>query len=239
MPLITYPNVPRSPGVPLVPRSLNFSAVPTVALGAIQGALWRALRVSNWGIYDSKGKALGDPAMFTGILNSVIESIGLGLSSTWSTDSVDYNKETSVSEFPVERGGFAAYNKVEHPATPTVRLCLQGTEAQRTTFLNAIDKATKSLDLYSVVTPEVKYLNYSVERYDYQRRANRGATLLIVSLMLKEVREVSAQFTITKQVNKPKESGATPQADTGKVQPKKLEQSTLDSVFDKLKGLAQ
>jgi len=206
--------------------------ISKVSLGALQGILWRSLQVrGQWGVYDSKMRQVGDPSIFTGILGNIIE--GLGVGSTYSTDSVEFLKEMTVSDFPVERGGFASYNKVEAPAAPSVKLCLQGTESQRTAFLNAIDQACKSTDLYSVVTPEVTYKDYSIERYDYSRRAQRGATLLIVTLNLKEVRQVSAQFTTTQKIKDPKDTGATPQADTGKVQPKVPDASTLRKGIEK------
>ena len=196
MPLIPFPDIPELPGVPALPRSPNFPPIVKTGLGLIEGALWRALQIdSKWGVYDSKGKALGDPAKFTGVLGAALDAAGVG--STLSTGSVEYTKATRVSDFPVEKGSFASYNKVEVPGLPVVTLCLTGSESDRTAFLNSIDTATKSTDLYSVVTPEVTYVNYSIEAYNYQRRAVRGVTLLTVELMLKEVRQVSAQYSST------------------------------------------
>ena len=239
MPLIPFPNVPKVPGVPSLPRSAKFPAAARMVLGLTQGLLWRLFQVdTRWGIFDSKGKALGDPAKFTGFVGSLLDSAGLG--STLSTGGVEYSKETRVSDFPLERGSFASYNKVEQPANPSVTLCLTGSEKNRRTFLEAIDKAAKSTDLYSVVTPEVTYVNYSVERYSYSRRSSKGATLLIVDISLREIRQVSAQYTQSNkgQVDQPKEASATPQADNGKVQAKTPEKSTLKSLADKLPSLA-
>lgn len=240
MPLIPFPNVPKVPGVPSLPRSAKFPAAARMVLGLTQGLLWRLFQVdTRWGIFDSKGKALGDPAKFTGFVGSLLDSAGLG--STLSTGSVDYSKETRVSDFPIEGGAFASYNKVETPASPQVVLCMQGSEKNRRTFLEAIDKACKSTDLYSVVTPEVTYINYTVERYNYARHNSKGATLLIVEITLKEVRQVSALYTQSNkgQVDAPKESGATPQADNGKVQAQTPKPSTLKSIANKLPGLAE
>lgn len=240
MPLIPFPNVPKLPGVPALPRSAKFPAAARMVLGLTQGLLWRLFQVdTRWGIFDSKGKALGDPAKFTGFVGSLLDSAGLG--STLSTGGVEYSKETRVSDYPLERGSFASYNKVEQPANPSVTLCLTGSEKNRRTFLEAIDKATKSTDLYSVVTPEVTYINYTVERYNYARHNAKGATLLIVEITLKEVRQVSALYTQSNkgQVDAPKEAGATPQADNGKVQAQTPQPSTLKSIANKLPGLAE
>lgn len=233
---IPFPNIPKAPGVPPIPRSVNFPPIAQVGLGAIQSIIWRAFQVSSqWGIFDSKGRALGDPAKFTGLLGGAIETIGLG--STLSTNAVDFSKESRISDFPVERGSFASYNKVETPANPIVTLCLSGSSGDRRAFIDAIDKASKSTALYSVVTPEVVYINYSVERYNYQRRNSRGATLLLVEITLKEVREVSTQYTQS-LIKTPKNASATPPADSGKVQAKTPRVSVLKSIAKKLPSLA-
>lgn len=235
MALIPFPSVPKLPGVPALPRSAKFPPAVRAGLGLLQGMLWRIFQVqTRWGIWDSKGRPLGDPSKF-----AALEAAGLG--STLSTGSVEYSKETRVSDFPIEGGAFASYNKVETAASPQVVLCMQGSEKNRRTFLEAIDKACKSTDLYSVVTPEVTYINYTVERYNYARHNSKGATLLIVEITLKEVRQVSALYTQSNkgQVDKPKEASATPQADNGKVQPQTPQPSTLKSIANKLPGLAE
>lgn len=239
MPLIEFPNIADVLGVPPLPRSPRFPPVAQVAVSLIQGIVYRAFQVQNrWGIYDSTGKPLGDPAKFKGALGGAIEAVGLG--STYSTNAVDFSKETRVSDFPLERGGFAQYNKVEMPANPIVTLSLDSNESGRRAFLEAIDKATLSTDLYSVVTPEVTYINYSIERYNYQRRSEKGATLLLVELSLKEIRQVSATFSNSNagKVDAPKNAAATPQIDNGKVQAKTPGPSVLKSVANKLPGLA-
>lgn len=223
MALIPFPNVPNSPGVPLIPRSPNFPPLAGIGLGVLEGIIWRSFQInSRWGIFDSQGRALGNPQ------NLILETIGIG--SMLSTKSVEFVKETRVSDFPLEKGGFASYNKVEMPAEPTVTLCVSGSESARQAFLSDIDKACKSVDLYSVVTPEITYSNYSIERYNYQRRSERGCTLLQVEISLKEVREVSAQFAKAA----PKQPAASPQVDNGKVQAQQPNVSTLKSITDKI-----
>ena len=239
MPLIPFPDVPKFPGVPALPRSPKFPPLVRAGLGMVQGMLWRVFQVqTRWGIFDSAGKPLGDPAKFTGLVGNALDAAGLG--STLSTNSVDYSKETKVSDFPVEQGSFASYNKVETPASPIVTLCLTGSENNRRTFLEAIDKAVKSTDLYSVVTPEVTYIDHSIERYNYSRRSSKGATLLIVEITLKEIRQVSSQYTQSNkgQVDAPKDAGATPTTDNGKVQAKTPDTSTLKAIANKLPALA-
>ncbi len=240
MPLIPFPNVPKLDGVPLLPRSAKYPAVVTASLlGFAQGLLWRFAQVeTKWGIYDSKGNALGDPAKFSGIVGTILGTAGFG--PTLSTASMGYTKETRISDFPIEKGGFVSYNKVERPANPVVTFSFDGSEQDRGSFLAAIDNAVKSTDLYSVVTPEIVYVDYSVERYGYQRRSDKGANLLIVEISLSEIRQVSAQYTQSQTpINNPKNVGATPQIDNGSVQPQAAQQSTLKSLANKITSLVQ
>ncbi len=241
MALIPFPNVPNVPGVPAIPRLqlANSDSTLTLILGFLQTALWNAFQVnSQWGIFDSRGNALGNPSQFTGITGSLLNTAGIG--PKLSTNAVEYSKETRVSDFPIETGSFASYNKVELPAEPRVTLCLTGSESDRTFFLNAIDAACKSTDLYSVVTPEVTYINYSIERYNYSRRSSKGTTLLMVELVLREIRQVSAAFAQSNNplIDQPKDTGATAQIDVGKVQPQTPKQSTLKSIINNLPALA-
>jgi hypothetical protein len=74
---------------------------------------------------------------------SAIASQATGASSpVVSTFSFDFVKETRISNFLVEGGHYASYNKVETPANPVVTLILEGSEDDRTHFLTAIDAAS-------------------------------------------------------------------------------------------------
>lgn len=240
MPFIPFPNVPNVPGVPALPRlpGINTDTIVRAAIGIAQGALWSALQIdTRWGIFDQNGIPLANPSQFSGVTATILNSAGL--SSTLSTVSVDYTKETQISDFPVERGYFANYNKVETPGSATVNFAFTGTESERSQFLDAIDSASKSTDLYDVVTPEMTYVQYNIEGYGYQRRAERGATLLIVELHLKEIRQVSAQYINTQtQAKSPANSDAAQKINSGKVQPLSPAQSVLHSISNKITNLA-
>lgn len=240
MPLIPFPNIPALPGVPALPRlpGVSTGTVVQAALGIIQGALWAALQTDvRWGIFDQTGNPLADPSKLTGITATLVNSAGLG--STLSTVAVEYSKESQVSDFPVERGFFANYNKVQTPGAASVTFAFTGSESDRNKFLDSIDKASKSTDLYDVVTPEMTYVQYNIEGYAYQRRAERGATLLIVELHLKEIRQVSAQYFNTQtQAKSPANPDAAAKVNAGKVQPLNPVQSVLYAVGDKITNLA-
>jgi hypothetical protein len=212
------------------PVLIGLGMVGSVLLSMFQGQ-------TQWGVFDSKGKPLWGQAGLTLSVSSVLSSLIGGSGPVLSTNSVEYSKEMRVSEYPVERGGFASYNKVETPGRPIVTFCLTGKASDRSSFLNAIDAACKSTNLYSVVTPEATYINHTIERYNYSRRRESGATLLTVELYLVEVRQVSAQYTQSQQqsqVNQPQKASATPAQDTGMVQSQAPQESLLSRGMSKL-----
>ena len=229
MPLIPFPNVPNVAGVPAVPRNGQLQAGLSILVGTATNFLINVIfNAGQWGVFDSNGRSIGGQNQFGTVLNQ------FGFGASVSTDSVSYAKETRVSEYIIERGGFASYNKVEMSATPSVVLNMSGSKQSLSAFLNEIDLATKSTDLYSVATPEVTYVNYNITGYNYQRKSDRGANMLSVELTLMEIRENSAAFTT---INQPKEPSATPQQDTGKVQPKAPEQPMLKKMSSKFPSL--
>lgn len=235
MPNIPFPNVPAYPGVPAIPRQVG-SAIASIVidLATLSDILGNSIQyASEWGIYDRFGNRLGLPN------GSRFQQIGsqFGLLSpdpVQSTLSFEFLKEARVSDFPIERGAFADFNKVEMPANPVVTIAVSGSEDDRSQFLAAVDTACKSTDLYNVLTPEVTYVDYSIERYVYQRRAQNGATLLIVDISLKEIRQVSAIYTTATPIVSPQSAGAANQIDNGAVQAQAPDVSTLKSIAKKL-----
>lgn len=217
MPTIPFPNVPNYPGVPQIPRTGQNQPASgvTFGLGPTQPVLADSMQTQpQWGIFDAFGSQVGITSQ-----DSIL-----------STSSFEFLKEMKTSDFPVQRGGFASYNKVERPANPTVTLAFQGSVGDRATFLNAIDAAVKSTGLYSVITPEVTYANYSLDRYSYMRRSERGVTLLIVEIVLTEIRQVSAQyFTVQTPINDPQNPAAVEPTSQGTVQPQDPSSSVLKS----------
>lgn len=245
---IPYPNVPAYPGVPQLVRPVQeaIAEQPLVAisLGTIESLLGSAFQQApRWGIFDSEGEQLGlnvvgRATALQSIGNTLLDQLTGNSTPVLSTVGFDFLKEMRVSDFPVEQGGFASYNKVELPGTVTCSLAFAGTESDRTAFLAALDAAEKSTGLYSVVTPEVTYVNYTIERYRYSRRAFKGATLLLVDVALKEVRQVSAAYTTVSPIVSPQNTSATPQVNSGMTQPQAPDTSTLLSIYNKITGLA-
>lgn len=249
MPLIPYPDVPSYPGVPALVRSANIPPQIQLALGEISTVLAAAAQSPfQWGIFDLQGNQLGavggnSNSLFQAIVNSAKTSLlnalgqagGSGSATVLSTNSVEASRETRVSDFPVEAGQFATYNKVQLPGETSVVLVLGGSQSDRSSFLNQIDVAIQTTTQYFVVTPETVYGPATVERYNLIRRADRGATLLAVEVVLKEIRQVSASFsTVQTPINQPQNPASTPQTNSGLVQPQAPPQSVLKALHDAL-----
>ncbi len=117
--------------------------------------------------------------------------------------SFEYKNDWSLSTFPQEEGAFSTYNKVNSPYDARIRLTKGGTEAERTEFLTALQQAADSLDLYSIVTPEITYLRANIQHIDYQRTNTNGANLLVVDVWLLEIRSENSisKFTVTPSQN--------------------------------------
>lgn len=239
MPTIPFPDVPAYPGVPALVRGANIPPAIQVDLGEVQTLLAAAVQSGTlWGIFDSQGNQLGIQLQGNGLFQSIIQQIAGGAGPILSTSSLEYDKETIVSDFPIEEGSFANYNKVERPGSPKVVLVLSGSKSDTTAFLNAINAACTDTELYSVVTPEVVYYNYSVSRYNYRRTSTQGASMVTVEISLIEIRQVSAQFSsVQTPINLPQNPDATPQTNSGAVQPQTPPQSTLKAIYNSFPSL--
>lgn len=204
LPVPRFPNVPALLGVPQLLRSPLFPPFPAPTLGVPQqGAISQgANQAAAWGVFDKD-------------LNQVL-----------TPDSVldfDHSAEWRVSNFPVQRGGFASYNKVIVPFEVSVRMSKAGSGVgDRAQFLADVDTIAKSLDLYTILTPERSYSNCNVTRYEVTRRGAEGAFFLTeVDLFFIQVIEVTAQYTTT-AVNTQNAQNAVskPPVNRGIVQPK-------------------
>lgn len=161
------------PGVPALKIPFTQSLISAGAI--LVSDLVSRYFLQKWGIYDADGNLVLEPDSFVGM---------------------EYMNSWQISDYPVEQGSFASYNKVSTPFSSTVSMSKGGSESDRTAFLNAVDAMAGSLEPYSIITPEKTYINATVERYDYERRTHRGAGMIFVHLRLKEIRE-SAQIQYT------------------------------------------
>ncbi len=178
-----FPQVPDLPGVPALARSAinavaNFAAPALLTADGIATLGGSTSDQPQWGLFDSGGALVVAP-------DSVVD--------------FEFRREQRIAIFPIEQGSFGSYNKVTQPYEGRLKMNKAGTESDRTDFLNAIDAALFSLDLYTLVMPEQTYDNANVEHYDFRRTNENGVQLLTVELWVQEVRIAGAPtFSNTK-----------------------------------------
>lgn len=194
-----FPNVPKLPGVPQLSRSLQFPAAPAagVGLGLALGRLWQAVFAQpQWAIYKANKPVKASEADALPTVTIVAQRTPVVVPDSFGEFS--YRNEWAVSDFPVQDGAFASYNKVAQPYEIVLRLYKGGSKEARKRFLDSIEKIAGTIEFYDILTPERTYLNVNVTRFEVMRRGEKGAYFLSeVDVYFREIREVSATYTNT------------------------------------------
>lgn len=189
------------PGVPALPFGSPSPVVTVLASEAISSLLWQASQSPPaWGVFDNNDNQVLVP-------DSVLE--------------FSNRQEYEISNFPVQAGSFASYNKVIQPFEVHLRFSKAGTQDDRSTFLQALDALAASLDLYYVTTPERVYRNVNLSRYEVVRRGANGAYFLTeVDAYFVQILEVQPQYSTTAvQLPNAQSEAAQPTSNVGAVQP--------------------
>jgi hypothetical protein len=100
-----------------------------------------------------------------------------------------YQQDWTVADYPVERGGFESYDKVNSPFRVRIQFASGGSEANRQALLDSIQAIGDPLTLYTAVTPTAVYPSMNVEGFSYHRTSRNGLGLLVVDVHLLEIRE--------------------------------------------------
>ena len=124
--------------------------------------------------------------------------IPLTIPSSWGEFSPRY--ETQVSDYPVEQGAFALYNKVRRPMTVRVTMIKTGSDLARFAWLAAIEQAEANnpLQLYTLVSPQGVFVDYTLTGLSYDTRRDKGSNLLYLELQFTQVQQIvssTGQFT--------------------------------------------
>lgn len=205
-----FPDVPNLPGVPALARSL----VSQVGAGLNRfGALVGlppliTLALPAWGVFDENNHPV-----------AIADSVR----------GVDYHSESRVSDYPQEKGAFASYNKVQSPYQSSVSLTCGGNESRRAAFLAALQFAKDSTNLYSIVSPEVVYLNANIVALGYRRTSRDGASLLTVDLQIEEIR-VSATAAFADNVQNPASADTVSQGQVQASTPTSSREAALQKI---------
>ena len=166
-------SIPLLPGIPPLRTTISRNLISTGIVALIDSFITQSNQV--WGIFDSKGKKVLLPDTFLG---------------------VDYQNNWRVSDYPVESGVFASYNKIATPFNATVTVAQGGTNLEKTTFTTTLKKIAGDLNLYTIITPNESFVNATIERYGYERRIENGANIIIANISFTEVRSTpSIRYT--------------------------------------------
>lgn len=134
---------------------------------------------------------LNPPQAIYALLNADT-AIPLTIPSQWIEVAPRY--EAQVADYPIEQGGFAAYNKVRRPRTIDVVLGKTGSDLARFAWLAAIEQqeANNPLQLYTIITPQGVYADYTITRLSYQTRQDRGQNFLYLELQFSQVQQIQS-----------------------------------------------
>ena len=123
--------IPAIPGVPpLLNGAIAATAVTLLTADLISTAGMGA--PSQWGIFLN-----GSPVV---LADTVL--------------AVEYKKDSQVSKYPIEGGGFESYNKVATPFDVRVTLATGTSDENRAAFLASVEAIVNDYNLYTVTTPE-------------------------------------------------------------------------------------
>lgn len=201
-----YPDVPAFRGVPQLRRSPTAAQLRALAIAtaAIRGRLWQSVASQpKWGIFNSANQ----PVL---VADSVLN--------------FDNRNEFRVSDFPVQQGAFASYNKVATPYEIVLRLVKSSDLEGRALFLQQLEAVSRTLDLYNIITPERIYEGVNVIRYEVTRRGSGGAYFLTeVDVFFRQIVQVAAQYSTSQAATRNAEQpSARPSVSQGIVQPQPL-----------------
>jgi hypothetical protein len=173
--------------VPPLPVGFTLG-LPTLVVGDAAGIL--GTLGGQWGIFDASGQPI-----------LPVDAV----------DSIEYARDYRASDYPQEEGAFESYNKVQLPYEAKIGFLLETT---RVVFLNEIEDMLASLDLVSIVTPEVTYASANLVHYGYRRTSRRGRTMILVEVWLEEIR-----ITATANLSNAQSINAQPTTQNGTTQP--------------------
>lgn len=176
-----FPNVPKLPGVPNLQR-------PIAALAATLPAIIKSLQVQAppgflvqasksapvWGVFDFSGALAIDPQSMA----------AFGMRSEW-----------RISDYAVQDGNFASYDKVTVPREIMVRMTMGKTLQDRIAFELACETVAASLDTYTIITPEKSYQNMNCLRHSVERVETKGAYFIEAEMFFRQINPVDAQYS--------------------------------------------
>ena len=165
----------------------------------------------KWGVFYSK---TGDPVNLgqkSSILDQILNGAGttalINQALTLNQNRIDsvlglsVRKGSELSNYRLETGSFATYNKVEKPRIIPIRLVKTGTESDRQQFLMWLEFASKTTELFDVAVPEATYTNLTLVEYSTTRESRSGVTLIVADCVFQEVMQITFEYSNSKTQN--------------------------------------
>jgi len=185
-------NVPRVPGVPSVLFAAGAGQIISLLTQDAVSLFSGGSLQQPWGIYLG-----GSPVV---LADNVV--------------SFDFRQQYTISDYPVEQGAFASYNKVQIPFDGRFRFSTGGSDDDKSAFVQSIRDIIGDLNLYTIVTPIAIYSSVNLTHWDYGQTATNGVGLLTIDVWTEEVRETGVQAMSNTQ-----SPTAASQVNGGTVQP--------------------
>ena len=140
----------------------------------------------------------------------VLTDGGMSVFDVDSTISMESSHANKVANFPIENGGFGSYDKVNEPKTIKLKMTVGSANGRSEKFLNALETELVATNLRTIVSPEISYSNMTLDKYSYQRTAEKTVDQVSVELSFIEIVQVQFQTTQAKLIPAPKHAAATP-----------------------------
>lgn len=124
---------------------------------------------------------------------------------------------SQVASYRIEKGQFAAYNKVDSPYSINLVMIKNGTPEELTKFISELNDISNDIELYNIVTPNQVFTNANMLQYSYRQSASEGYnTLYVYCTFMQILSTAEIQFnnqTKTQSGQKPESVGiVTPAA---------------------------
>lgn len=128
-------------------------------------------------------------SLFAGLLPPVwgLYFDGIPVVPADSVVSFNFKQSETISDFPVEGGGFESYNKVTVPFDARFRFATGGTLLQRQAMIDALRAIVSDTNQYDVVTPDQVFLGVNVVNIGYSRTADSGLGLIVADVWTLQV----------------------------------------------------
>jgi hypothetical protein len=179
--MTVFPNVPLAPGVPPIPRQIGATegaVAGIVLLTQDIASFFAGTLLSTWGIFQNNVQVVA--------ADNVV--------------SFEYKQEWTISDYPVEGGGFQSYDKVQLPFDVRLEFSKGGSVSDRQTFINSINTIAGNLQFYDVYTPELQYTSVNIQRWEYSRKSDSKLGLVVIDVWLIQIR-VTATTTFQNVAN--------------------------------------